>query len=150
PGGYVGLDVHKGARIGAVGSGGQVLLSRATRELVPAEVLDLGEHRLKDFEEPEVIFQLGRNSFPPLRTISNTNLPRPSSSLVGRAREIAEVVSLVRGGARLVTLSGPGGSGKTRLALASASELVSEYRNGVFWVDLAPVREPVLVSATIA
>jgi predicted ATPase len=117
---------------------------------VEVDVLDLGAHRLKDFLEPEVIFQLGRESFPPLRTISNTNLPRPASSLVGRGREIAEVVSLVGAGARLITLSGPGGSGKTRLALASGAELVSEFRDGVFWVDLAPVREPSLVTRTIA
>jgi len=148
--GYVGLDVHKGARIAAVAHGGQVLLSQTTRELVEADVLDLGEHRLKDFVEPVWIYQLGRASFPPLKTISNTNLPRPASSFIGRGREVAEVVSLLRNGARLVTLSGPGGAGKTRLGLESASELVPEYRNGLFWVSLAALRDPDLVLETVA
>jgi predicted ATPase len=143
--GYVGLALHKGARIGDAGHGGQVLLSRATRGLVDAVVLDLGEHRLKDFADPESIFQLGEARFPPLKTLSNTNLPRPASALVGRDAEVADVLSLVRGGARLVTLSGPGGSGKTRLAIAASAELVPEFRNGVFWVDLSAVRDPDLV-----
>jgi adenylate/guanylate cyclase family protein len=133
--GYVGLDVHLGARIAACGHGGQVLLSKATRELVDgADVRNLGEHRLKDFEQPVWIYQLGDGLFPSLKTISNTNLPRPASSFVGREREVAEVVSLLREGARLVTLTGPGGSGKTRLAIEAAAELVGEFRNGVFWV----------------
>ena len=109
--GYVGRDVHKGARIAAAAHGGQVLFSRETRELVDSVVLDLGEHRVKDFEEPVWIFQLGTESFPPLKTISNTNLPRPASSFVGRNREVEGVLSLLRGGARLITLTGPGGSG---------------------------------------
>jgi adenylate/guanylate cyclase family protein len=129
--GYVGLDVHLGARIAACGHGGQVLLSKATRELVDgADVRNLGEHRLKDFEQPVWIYQLGDGLFPSLKTISNTNLPRPASSFVGREREVAEVVSLLREGARLVTLTGPGGSGKTRLAIEAAAELVGELRNG--------------------
>jgi predicted ATPase/class 3 adenylate cyclase len=148
--GYVGEDVHLGARIAASGHGGQVLLSQATRELVDADVLDLGEHRLKDFAAPVWIYQLGQVRFPPLKTISNTNLPRPPSSFIGRGREVAEVVSLLRNGARLVTLSGPGGAGKTRLALESAGELVPEYRNGVFWVGLAALRDPALVLETVA
>ena len=147
--GYVGLDVHLGARIGAAGHGGQVLLSRHTRELVDVDVLDLGEHRLKDFAEPVWIFQLGRESFPPLKTISNTNLPSPASSFVGRDREKGEVVSLLREGARLVTLSGPGGTGKTRLAIEVAAELVPEFKNGVFWVGLASLRDPELVGQTV-
>src|SRR5947208_6912835 len=110
--GYVGEDVHLGARIAAAAHGGQVLLSAATRALVDGGVTDLGEHRLKDFAEPVAIFQLGDERFPPLKTISNTNLPRPASSFVGRERDTAEVAELVRGH-RLVTLSGPGGSGKT-------------------------------------
>jgi class 3 adenylate cyclase len=119
--GYVGADVHLGARIAAAGHGGQVLLSRATRELVDGELTDLGEHRLKDFAEPIGIFQLGTDRFPPLKTISNTNLLRPASSFVGRERELAEVAALLQDRARLVTLSGPGGSGKTRLALEAAA-----------------------------
>src|SRR6266699_1779092 len=115
--GYVGPDGHKGARIAAAGHGGQVLLSKETRELVLVDVTDLGEHRLKDFAEPVWIFQLGSERFPPLKTISNTNLPRPASSFVGREREVAEVASLLQDGARLLTLTGPGGSGKTRLSI---------------------------------
>jgi predicted ATPase len=147
---YVGEDVHKGARIAAAGHGGQVLLSQTTRELVGDEVTDLGEHRLKDFAEPVSIFQLGSERFPPLKTISNTNLPRPASSFVGRERELGEVTSLLEDGARLLTLTGPGGSGKTRLALEAAAELVPQFKAGVFWVPLAPLREPALVTETIA
>jgi predicted ATPase/class 3 adenylate cyclase len=148
--GYVGLDVHKAARIAAAGHGGQVLLSRKTRELAEAPVTDLGEHRLKDFDEPVWIFQLGSERFPPLKTISNTNLPRPASSFVGRGREVEEVVSLFKDGARLVTLTGPGGSGKTRLAIEAAAQLVPEFKAGVFWVGLAPLRDPALVIETAA
>ena len=148
--GYVGQDVHKGARIGASGHGGQVLLSKETRDLVAVEVRDLGEHRVKDFAEPVWIFQLGMESFPPLKTISNTNLPRPASSFVGREREVEEVISLLQDRTSLLSLTGPGGSGKTRLAIEAAAELVPEYRNGVFWVGLAPLKDPVLVTDTIA
>jgi predicted ATPase len=148
--GYVGEDVHLAARIAAAGHGGQVLVSQATRALVDRELADLGEHRLKDFSEPAWIFQLGEERFPPLKTISNTNLPRPVSSFLGREREVSAVVELLQDGARLVTLSGPGGSGKTRLAIESAAELVPEFRNGVFWVGLAALREPALVVETVA
>ncbi len=146
--GYVGDDVHLGARIAAAGHGGQVLLSSATRALVEGEVLELGEHRLKDFAGPVRIFQLGSARFPPLKTISNTNLPRAASTFVGRERETAEVVDLVRRH-RLVTLSGPGGSGKTRLALEAGRELVGDFKAGVFWVGLAGLRDPALVPETI-
>ena len=148
--GYVGLDVHLGARVTAAGHGGQVLISAATREFVEADVLDLGEHRLKDFADPVWIFQLGSERFPPLKTISNTNLPRPASVFVGRERERAEVVSLLRDGARLLTLTGAGGSGKTRLAIEAAAELVPEVKNGVFWIGLASLRNPGLVIDTVA
>ncbi len=148
---YVGLGVHTAARIMSAGHGGQVLLSKATRALVEADIRELGEHRLKDFPEPIELFQLGGGRFPPLRTISNTNLPRPVSSFVGRAHELAEVVSLVCDqGARLVTLHGPGGTGKTRLAIEAAAELVGDFAAGVFWVGLATVRDPALVMDTIA
>ena len=148
---YIGADVHKAARIMSAAHGGQVLLSGATHELVAEDLLDLGKHRLKDFAEPVSLFQLGAGRFPPLRTISNTNLPVPLSSFVGREQEVAQVLSLVREhGARLVTLAGPGGTGKTRLALEAAGELVSEFGSGVFWVSLAPVRDPALVVGTIA
>ncbi|MGZ8646318.1 MAG: adenylate/guanylate cyclase domain-containing protein, partial [Actinomycetota bacterium] len=104
--GYVGEVVHEGARIAAAGHGGQVLLSKQTRELVQVDVTDLGEHRLKDIDGPVSISQLGSERFPPLKTISNTNLPHPASSFVGREREVEEVVSLLRDGARLLTLTG--------------------------------------------
>jgi predicted ATPase len=148
--GYVGDNVHFAARVAASGHGGQVILSRATAEAVDVPVTDLGEHRLKDVPGPVSIFQLGDGAFPPLKTISNTNLPRPASSFVGRERELQEVLARIEGGARLLTLTGPGGSGKTRLALEAASSLVPEYKAGVFWVGLASLRDPALVTETIA
>ena len=149
--GYVGSDVHFGARVAACAHGGQVVLSQATRDLVDGcELTDLGEHRLKDIENAVAIFQLGDESFPPLKTISNTNLPRPASSFVGREQELEAVNALIKTGARLVTLTGPGGSGKTRLALETASALVPEYKAGVFWIGLSALRDPALVTETIA
>jgi predicted ATPase/class 3 adenylate cyclase len=148
--GYVGQDVHKGARIAAVGHGGQVLLSKEARDAADVEATDLGEHRLKDFDEAVSIFQFGSRRFPPLKTISNTNLPRPASSFVGRDREVEEVISLLQDGARLLSLTGPGGSGKTRLAIEAAAAVVPEFKAGVFWVGLAPLRDPALVTGTIA
>ena len=148
--GYVGEDVHLGARVAAAAHGGQVVLSKAIGDLVDRPLTDLGEHRVKDFEEPVWIYQLGDERFPPLKTISNTNLPRPASSFVGRTREVDEVVSLLSDGARLLTLTGPGGSGKTRLAIEAAAELVGGFRHGVFWVPLATVRDQELVASSIA
>jgi predicted ATPase/class 3 adenylate cyclase len=148
--GYAGLELHRAARIAAAGHGGQVVLSAATRVLVDGDLIELGEHRLKDFDEPIALFQLGRVRFPPLRTISNTNLPRPASSFVGREREREELLGMLRNGSRLLTLSGPGGSGKTRLAIEVASELVPDFQAGVFWVGLAPLRDPALVTETIS
>jgi predicted ATPase/class 3 adenylate cyclase len=149
---YVGLDVHMAARIMAAGHGRQTLLSSVTRALVDPELStqSLGDVRLKDFDEPVALFQLGSDAFPPLKTISNTNLPRPTSSLVGRGQELAEVLALLRSSARLVTLTGPGGAGKTRLALEAAGEVVGDYPGGVFWVGLAPLRDAKLVVDTIA
>jgi predicted ATPase/class 3 adenylate cyclase len=150
--GYVGEDVHLGARIAAAGHGGQVLLSRATCEAIGEgiELLDLGEHRLKDIDPAVPIFQLGTTSFPPLKTISNTNLPHPADSFVGRDDELTEIVSRLRDGTRLLTLLGPGGSGKTRLALEAATTLVPDFKAGTFWVDLSPVRDPDAVAGTVA
>jgi hypothetical protein len=151
--GYIGEVVHLGARIGAAGHGGQILLSEETRRsagLAEELLVDLGEHRLKDFENAVRILQLGSERFPPLKTISNTNLPRPASSFIGRGREVAEVVALLRDGARLVTLTGPGGSGKSRLSIEAAAELLGDHKAGTFWVELAPVRDPALVNAEIA
>jgi predicted ATPase/class 3 adenylate cyclase len=148
--GYVGDDVHFGARVAATSHGGQVVLSRATAAIVEAELLDLGEHRLKDISEPVPIYQLGVGSFPPLKTMSNTNLPRPASSFLGRESELQEVLARIEAGARLLTLTGPGGTGKTRLALEAAATLVPSYKAGVFWVGLASLRDPALVTETIA
>jgi predicted ATPase len=151
--GYVGIDVHRAARIMSAGHGGQILVSETTCELLGSgvELRDLGEHRLKDIEGSAWIYQIGTDVFPPLKTISNTNLPRPASSFVGRRGELEEVLALLRQeSVRLLTLTGPGGSGKTRLAIEAAAELVGEYPNGVFWVGLAALREPALVTETIA
>jgi hypothetical protein len=185
--GYVGKEVHFAARVAASGHGGQIVLSKAAAELVDGSLRDLGEHRLKDIEAAVPLFQLGSERFPPLKTISNTNLPRPASSFVGRERgadglaptgaltprlsakqiplwllgrresrfrlerrELSEVLAEVEQGARLLTLTGPGGSGKTRLALEAAATLVPEYKAGVFWVGLASLRDPELVTEQIA
>ena len=150
--GYIGLDVHLGARIASSAHGGQVVLSRATHGGLDRMTLvrDLGEHRVKDFDAPVWIYQLGDDEFPPLKTISNTNLPHPASTFVGRGNEVGEIVELLLDEARLVTLSGPGGMGKTRIAIEAAAELVPSFRAGVFWVGLADTRDPSLVTDTIA
>ncbi len=147
--GYVGLDVHRAARIAAAGHGGQVLLGQATRDLVEVEVRDLGEHRLKDLSAPERLFQLGDGEFPRLRTLYQTNLPVQSSPLVGREREVEDVVSFIRSGTRLLTLTGAGGSGKTRLALHAAAEVAEAFPDGVWFVPLAQVTDSALVEPTI-
>ncbi len=151
-GDYVGLDVHRVARIAATGHGGQVVVSQATRERVfDLELHDLGEHRLKDLPEPEWLYQLGDGVFPPLRTLSATNLPVPATPLIGRRRELDELVALLRGGeTRLVTIIGPGGIGKTRLAIAVAAELVDSFPNGVFFAPLASLTDAALVLVEIA
>ena len=117
--GYVGIDVHRAARIASAGHGGQVLMSQATRDLVGGEtVRDLGEHRLKDLSAQVRLFQLGETDFPRLKTLYQTNLPVPATPFLGRERELEEVVGLLRReDVRLLTLTGPGGTGKTRLAL---------------------------------
>jgi predicted ATPase len=148
-GNYVGLDVHKAARICAAAHGGQVLVSQATRELAGDGLRELGEYRLKDLSAPERLFQLGWGDFPPLRTLRPTNLPVQPGPLLGRRDELAELLTLVRTG-RLVTLTGPGGSGKTRLALELAARLSDEYQDGAWWVPLAAVTDMVLVLPTIA
>ena len=148
--GYVGVDVHRAARIAAAGQGGQVLVSQTTRDLLAdLELHDLGAHRLKDLTEPQPLYQLGTQEFPPLKTLYQTNLPVQPTPLVGREEELAEVLDLLAG-ARLVTLTGAGGSGKTRLALQAAAELVDDYPQGVWWVSLAALRDPELVEPTIA
>jgi predicted ATPase len=149
--GYVGIDVHRAARIAAAGHGGQVLVSQATRDLAGDNGLhDLGEHRLKDLAAPERIYQLGDGEFPPLKSLNNSNLPLPAEPLIGRKKELADVLRLFRDGARLVTITGPGGIGKTRFALDLAAELIDEFKDGVWWVGLAPLRNPSFVPPTIA
>ena len=144
---YVGLDVHLAARIMAAGHGGQVLVSASTASLVGTEGLrDLGEHRLKDLSAPQRIYQLGDADFPPLASLHQTNLPIPSTPFLGRAQELGEVLGLLsREDVRLLTLTGPGGTGKTRLAAQAAGEAADRYREGVWWVPLAPLRDPELV-----
>ena len=146
--GYVGGDVHRAARIASAGHGGQVLVSSATAELVDEALHDLGEHRLKDLGAPQRLYQLGDGDFPPLRTLYRTNLPIQPSPLVGRERELGEAGALLRSN-RLLTLTGPGGSGKTRLALQLAAEAVEEFPDGVFWVPLQALRDPALVERSI-
>ena len=150
--GYVGIDVHHAARVAACGHGGQIVVSASTRALLAdtVELVDLGEHRLKDLGEPERLFQLGAGGFAPLKTLDATNLPLASSSLVGRERELGEVLALLTNGSREVTVTGPGGTGKTRFALQVAAELVGAFRDGVFWVPLAAVADPELVEPEIA
>jgi predicted ATPase/class 3 adenylate cyclase len=150
---YVGIDVNRAARIAAAGHGGQVLLSDATRALVehdlpPGVVLrDLGFHRLKDLAHPEHLFDIAidgtRSDFPPPKTLDArpNNLPLQLTSFVGRDTDIAETVRLL-GEHRLVTLTGPGGTGKTRLGLAVAAELLPSLPDGAFFVDLAPIADP--------
>jgi predicted ATPase/class 3 adenylate cyclase len=149
--GYVGLDVHRAARIAAVGHGGQVLVSQATRELTGLDGLrELGEHRLKDLTAPERIYQLGEGEFPPLRSLNQTNLPVQPTPFVGREKELGEVFALMRDPAtRLLTLTGAGGSGKTRLALQAAAAAVDGYPDGVWWIPLQAVREPERVASEI-
>src|SRR6476469_805594 len=155
--GYVGVDVHKGARIAAVGHGGQVLLSQTTCSLVDPAVRDLGVHRLKDLSAPERIYQLEIPGlpcdFPLLKTIEAgvKNLPVPRTSFVGRASELEAIERLLEDpGCRLLTLVGPGGSGKTRLALEAAARRVDRYPHGVHFVPLASVASPEFLAPALA
>jgi len=161
--GLVGLSVHRAARVAAVGHGGQTLVSAATAALlgdsipVGASLKDLGLHRLKDLGPPGQIFQLEADglatAFPPLRSLDNpkllNNLPVQVSSFIGREAELSEVGRLIAA-SRLVTLTGSGGAGKTRLALQLAAGLLDGSGDGVWFVDLAPLQDPELVAVTVA
>jgi predicted ATPase/class 3 adenylate cyclase len=158
---YLGMDVNRAARIAAAGHGGQVLVSDSTRALVEQSLpegvtlRDLGRHRLKDLDHPERLFDLVirglPTDFPPIRSLDArpTNLPPQRTSFVGRERELTEVPDLL-GRSRLVTLTGPGGTGKTRLALGVAGNAMQRFRDGVFVVDLSAVTDPTVVPAAIA
>jgi predicted ATPase/class 3 adenylate cyclase len=155
-GDYFGPALNRAARIMSAGHGGQILVGSLTASLVPGvELMDLGEHRLKDLANAERLFQVRGDGlvseFKPLRTVDDAagNLPIQSSSLVGRSTEVGELLDLVRT-YRLVTLTGVGGVGKTRLAIQVAAELTREFVDGVWLVELAPVSDPAAVPAAVA
>ena len=159
---YVGLDVHRAARIAAAGHGGQILLSDATRALVEnalpegLSLRDLGAHRLKDLQQPERLYQLVipdlPADFPPLKTLDRRqhNLPLQPTPLLDRTEPLATLTAWLRHDVRLVTLTGPGGIGKTRLAIQVAAELVDAFADGVWFVRLSRLIDPTLVMPTIA
>jgi len=160
--GYVGLDVHRAARIMSAGHGGQVLLSQTTRHLVEhhlpegVSLRDLGEYRLKDLRYPGQLFQLViaglPADFPPLRTLDSSpnNLPVQPTPFIGREREVDAVkLLLLAEQVRLVTLTGPGGVGKTRLGLQVAAEVAERFPDGAWFVSLAPISDPDLVIPAI-
>jgi predicted ATPase len=159
---YVGIDVHRAARIAAAGHGGQVLISDATRALVELDLptdftlLDLGRHRLKDLAHPERLYQLVvqglPSEFPPPKSLDArpNNLPLQLTRFIGREEQLSELKRRLLNGARLLTLTGPGGTGKTRLALEVATETLTAFDDGAWFVDLAPITDHTLVISTIA
>jgi predicted ATPase/class 3 adenylate cyclase len=162
-GDYFGPPVNRVARLLSAGHGGQVLLSSSTQELVrdhlppQTHLRDLGERRLKDLSRPERIFQLTApdlpSEFPPLRTLEThtNNLPLQATPLIGREREVEAVCGLLRSPeTRLLTLVGPGGTGKTRVGLQVAAELVDDFEDGVFFAPIAAITDPALVAPTLA
>jgi predicted ATPase/DNA-binding SARP family transcriptional activator len=163
PDGYVGIGIHRAARICASGHGGQTLVSQTTRELLEEEPLDdvalrdLGAHRLKDLLQPDRIFQVIApglaEDFPPLDTLDlrPTNLPTQPTPLIGRERELEDLRRrLRRDDDRVVTLTGPGGAGKTRLALQAAADVLGYFPDGTFFVPLASIAEPEDVIPAVA
>jgi predicted ATPase/class 3 adenylate cyclase len=161
--GYIGEDVHLAARIGATSHGGQVVLSETTRRLVPdlggslagVTFRDLGRHRLKDIHGDTHLYDVVvpglESGFPPLRSLGRrAALPTPRTALVGREAEVREVVELLSGGARLLTLTGPGGCGKTRIALAAAAGLEGAFPDGVYFVPLDGVADADAMAGLVA
>jgi predicted ATPase/class 3 adenylate cyclase len=144
-GDYFGTAVNRAARLAAVGHGGQIICSSATAELADSHLalVDLGEHRLRDLDRPMHVFQVGHGSFPPLRSLSAFpgNLPKQLTSFVGRQQELASLAKAVEA-SRLVTLSGTGGVGKTRLAVQAAADLVTDFPDGVWLCELAAATDP--------
>jgi len=159
--GYVGIDLHRAARIAAAGHGGQILISETTRALVqndlPAEtsIRDLGEHRLKDLARAERLSQITiadlPNTFPPLKTLDALphNLPIQLTSFVGREKEVSEIRHLLTT-SRLLALVGPGGAGKTRLAIHTAAEVLEAFKDGVWLVEFGPLSDPAMVPQVTA
>ena len=159
--GYVGLDVHRSARICSAGHGGQILLSQVTRVLIENDLpegvslRDLGEHRLKDLQHPEQVFQLLHpdlsQDFPSLKSLDTlpNNLPLQLTSFIGREKEITEVKKLFTN-TRLLTLTGSGGCGKTRIGLQVVADLLEDFPDGVWVVELASVADPNLITQEVA
>jgi predicted ATPase/class 3 adenylate cyclase len=157
---YVGMDVHRAARVSAAAHGGQILLSEATRSVAEStlpdglSIHDLGEHLLKDIDQPELLFQLVveglTTDFPEPRAMSTRFdlLPADMSSFIGRDEELQRARDLLRS-TRLLTLTGPGGTGKTRLSIELARSVAGEYEDGVAFVPLASITDPELVPSTI-
>jgi predicted ATPase/class 3 adenylate cyclase len=150
--GYVGVDVHRGARIAGLAHGEQILVSQSTAALLDGvELVDVGAHRLKDFEGATRLFQLGDGDFPPLRTPGSIDLPTPPTRFLGRERELFEAVAIVYDhDPHVLTILGPGGTGKTRFAIELARLLADEAEGGTVFVPLAPLRDPSLVLPAIA
>ena len=158
---YYGSTLNRAARIMSIGHGGQILLSETTtqvaREHLPQDIslLDLGEHNLKGLKRAEKIYQLSapdlQREFPPLNSLTHAtdNLPTQLTSFIGRERELVEATSKLEG-ARLLTLIGPGGTGKTRLSIQLGTQLISTFKDGVWLVEFAPISDPSLVMQTIA
>src|SRR5215208_2985487 len=162
-GDYLAAPLNRLSRLLSAGHGGQILLSQTVQQLsrgaLPAgtELLDLGDHRLRDLLEPERVYQLLHldlpADFPPLKTLAGrpNNLPHQPTPMLGREQELGEIGALLRrDDVHLVTLTGPGGVGKTRLALQAAADLLELYPDGAFFVDLAPLIDPALVPSTVA
>jgi predicted ATPase len=143
--------VHRAARIAASASGGQIVVSESTRALLPeGDFLDLGRHRFKDLAEAEHVYQLGSREFPPLGSLPETNLPVPATPFLGRTEELTWVVTqLAAPDVRLLTLTGAGGSGKTRLALQSAAEVAERFPGGLSWISLSPLTDASLVAPSV-